>query len=321
GRDVTLDAGDDITLTAAQSTYALDHESSSKSASVGVSVGIGITGTPTVSANGSISANASDRNVDSLTHTNSRILAGNDVTLKSGDDTTLKGVQVQAGGSIDADVGGDLTLASVQDTSRIDGGSKGGSVGVSTDLDGKVNAVNGSVSYGKEKGRKAWVEEQSALIAKGNVDVTVGGHTQLDGAVIASTEGDVTLDTETFDYSDIQDHDNYKNVNGSISGSIGIGGDDSADSASPDLLDRIAALPTVEGSYEASEKEQITRATVAAPDGSIDVTVRSNPDQDLSDLNTDLSKRQEITQDKKTKLKVYVDGAALREVVSGFEGT
>nr|WP_245813294.1 hypothetical protein [Kiloniella majae] len=44
-------------------------------------MGIGITGTPTVSANGSISANASDRNVDSLTHTNSRILAGNDVTL------------------------------------------------------------------------------------------------------------------------------------------------------------------------------------------------------------------------------------------------
>ncbi|MCZ4283169.1 hypothetical protein O4H49_20495, partial [Kiloniella laminariae] len=82
------------------------------------------------------------------------------------------------------------------------------------------------------------------------MDVTVGGHTQLDGAVIASTEGDVTLDTETFDYRDIQDHDNYKNVNGSISGSVGIGGGDSADSASPDLLDRIAALPTIEGSYE-----------------------------------------------------------------------
>ncbi|MCZ4283168.1 hypothetical protein O4H49_20490 [Kiloniella laminariae] len=35
-----------------------------------------------------------------------------------------------------ADVGGDLTLASVRDTSRIDGNSKGGSLGLSTGLEG-----------------------------------------------------------------------------------------------------------------------------------------------------------------------------------------
>ncbi|MCZ4283149.1 hypothetical protein O4H49_20390 [Kiloniella laminariae] len=145
------------------------------------------------------------------------------------------------------------------------------------------------------------------------MDVTVGGHTQLDGAVIASTEGDVTLDTETFDYSDIQDHDTYKNVNGSISGSIGVGGDDGKKDTS-DPLDQIALLPTIEGSYENAEKEQITRATVAASNGNIDVTVRSNPDQDLSDLNTDLSKRQEITKDKKTKANIYVSGTALATI-------
>ncbi|WP_174233655.1 hemagglutinin repeat-containing protein, partial [Kiloniella sp. EL199] len=330
GLDVSLEAGDGITLTAAQSTYALDHSSKSKSASVGASVGIGVTGA-TTSVSGSISGSASNRNVDSLTNINSRILAGNDVTLKSGDDTTLKGAQVQAGGSIDADVGGDLTVASVQDTNRIDGNSKGGSLGLSIGLDGSGDtssdtpaaggtAVNGSLSYGNEKGRKAWVEEQSALIAKGNVDVTVGGHTQLDGAVIASTEGDVALDTETFDYSDIQDHDNYKNVNGSISGSIGVGGGDSGDSASPDLLDRIAALPTIEGSYENAEKEQITRATVAAPNGDATITIRANPGQGIEGLNNALEKAQEITKDKKTKVKVYVDGAAIAEVVSGFQG-
>ncbi len=244
----------------------------------------------------------------------------------------MKGAQVQANGSIDADVGGDLTVASVQDTSRIDGKSKGGSIGLSVGLDGSGDpssdtpsaggtALNGSVSYGKEKGRKAWVEEQSGLIAKGDVDVTVGGHTQLDGAVIASTEGDVALDTETFDYTDIQDYDNYKNVNGSISGSIGIGGDDSTDTSTPDLLDQIAALPTIEGSYEASEKEQITRATVAAPNGDATITIRANPGQGIEGLNNALEKAQEITKDKKTKVKVYVSGESLAEVVSGFQGT
>ncbi|MCZ4283176.1 hypothetical protein O4H49_20530, partial [Kiloniella laminariae] len=95
---------------------------------------------------------------------------------------------------------------------------------------------------------------------------------------------------------------------------------DSADSASPDLLDRIAALPTIEGSYENAEKEQITRATVAAPNGDATITIRANPGQGIEGLNNALEKAQEITKDKKTKVKVYVSGESLAEVVSGFQG-
>jgi len=54
--------------------------------------------------------------------------------------------------------------------------------------------LNGSLSAGDEKGRKAWVREQSGLVAGGDVNVDVGGHTQLDGSVIASAGGDVTLE-------------------------------------------------------------------------------------------------------------------------------
>ncbi|WP_343565486.1 hemagglutinin repeat-containing protein [Kiloniella sp. b19] len=330
GNDVTLDAGDDLELKSAQNTYNLDHESSSKSASVGVTAGIGPQG-PSVSATATLAAHNAERSVDSLSHSNSRITSGGDTVLNSGDDTTLEGALVEAQGGITTNTGGDLTVASVQDTSLIDGNSRGGSIGLTTGISGGSQnhgdnpspgagglGLNGSISAGREEGSKAWVSEQSGLIAKGDVDVNTGGHTQLDGAVIASTEGDVSIDTESFDYSDIQDHDAYENISGTLSGSVTLSEGQQSNSE-PSLTDQLAALPTVDGSYESREREQITRATVAAPNGSATITIRANPDQGLEGLNSVLEKAQEITREKQTKVKVYIDPKAIGGVVDGVE--
>ncbi|WP_181905532.1 hypothetical protein, partial [Aestuariispira insulae] len=87
-----------------------------------------------------------------------------------------------------------------------------------------------------------------------------------------------------------------------------------ADGEESSLLDIIAKLPTVEGGLQSSEKEQATRATVAAPNGDVTIEVRADPDQDLSDLNSDLAKAQEVTKDERTNVNLYVSGESIRTV-------
>ncbi|WP_242609840.1 hemagglutinin repeat-containing protein, partial [Comamonas thiooxydans] len=110
GQDATLAAEGDIRLQAAQSTASLSGSSSSSSGSIGVSVGqqTGIT----VSA----SKGRGNQAGDDLTHTNTHMAAGNSVTLQSGGDTHLKGAVV-SGKQVIADVGGDLNIESLQDSS------------------------------------------------------------------------------------------------------------------------------------------------------------------------------------------------------------
>ncbi|WP_155420083.1 hemagglutinin repeat-containing protein, partial [Burkholderia gladioli] len=82
----------------------------SRSASVGVSVGTGGIG---VSA--AMSKASGDGNSDLVTQNNSHVNAANGVTIISGGDTNLMGSTVK-GNQVNADVGGNLNIASVQDT-------------------------------------------------------------------------------------------------------------------------------------------------------------------------------------------------------------
>ncbi|WP_181905534.1 hemagglutinin repeat-containing protein, partial [Aestuariispira insulae] len=245
GRDVNLEAGDELTLESAQDHFASSSQSSSKSASVGASVGVGFTGY-TASASGSVSSSDSDREETRTTQSNAQVAAGRDVTIKTGGDTTLKGARVAAGEDISAEIGGDLLVESVQDTGRIDGSSSGSSVGLGIGLGGSDfgsdgggaqtaeaggdepslmdrTSLNSSSSMGRESGEKAWVNQQTGLVAGGDVEINVGGHTQVNGGIIASTGGDVTLSTETFAHRHLRDVDNYEQKNISISGSTNLG--------------------------------------------------------------------------------------------------
>ena len=74
------------------------------------------------------------------------------------------------------------------------------------------------------------VQEQTGLFAgNGGFDVTVGRHTQLDGAVIASTASadKNSLDTGTLGFSDLQNEADYKvsHTGISLSSSKPSGGD------------------------------------------------------------------------------------------------
>ena len=107
---------------------------------------------------------------------------------------------------MDANIGGDLTVESRQDTSYTRGESAQGSVSVG------AGSFSLSLSGSKTEGDSAWVYEQSGLLASETANIYVEDHTSLVGGVINSESGDLTLDTGTFSYQDIQDYDHFESM-------------------------------------------------------------------------------------------------------------
>uniref|UniRef100_UPI0018E4D86C hemagglutinin repeat-containing protein n=1 Tax=Proteus columbae TaxID=1987580 RepID=UPI0018E4D86C len=164
GGDLTLSATRDITLQSAQNQESIDSKNSSKSASVGVGVTVGSGGVGVnINANGSRAKGFEDGY--HTYYTNSTLNAGQTLTLQSGQDTTLKGVQAQ-GDKVIAKVGGDLHLESQQAIddykSKQSSESAGGSVNVMGTPGGSANI---SFSRDKMDSKYRSVEEQTGLFA------------------------------------------------------------------------------------------------------------------------------------------------------------
>lgn len=125
--------------------------------------------------------------------------------LESGADTELRGAVVQAP-QIQAQVGGDLLVQSLQDRSEWHDNSNqsGGTVGYGS-------SMNGSISTSATKIDSAYtsVVEQSGLRAgDGGFQVTVQGHTDLQGGILSSSEQAIERDanrltTGTLSHSDL----------------------------------------------------------------------------------------------------------------------
>ena len=103
-----------------------------------------------------------------VSHSNTHVEAGETLTLESGGDTTLKGA-VAKGEKVIADIGGDLKLESLQDTSTFD--SKQKNLGVSVSLCippfcyGAPSTGSVSACGSKVKSDYASVVEQTGLKA------------------------------------------------------------------------------------------------------------------------------------------------------------
>jgi hypothetical protein len=119
-----------------------------------------------------------------------------------------------------------------------------------------------SASQDKMKSRFDSVAEQTGLFAgDGGFDVTVGNHTQLDGAVIASTAtaDKNSLDTGTLGFSDLQNEADYKvsHAGISLSGGGSFGGCISADGTRgyrpPSVKDSPFATTGTQANFETYE--------------------------------------------------------------------
>ncbi|EAW9117776.1 filamentous hemagglutinin N-terminal domain-containing protein [Salmonella enterica] len=275
--DIELDAQRDIQLLSALNTETLSGKNSSHGGSVGVGINVGQNTGITVSAG--VNAAKGHENGTTLTHTNTNLDAGHHVTLNAGRDATLKGAQV-SGEKITADVKRNLTLQSGQDSDHYD--SKQQSAGAGASFTWGAGAPSASVSLSQDKIHSNFdsVKEQTGLFAgKEGFDVTTGQHTQLDGAVIASTADKTKnrLDTGTLGFSDIHNQADFSARHQGIT--AGTGG-----STGSQLLTNMATN-TLSGVNTSGHDSSTTHAAVS--DGSLIVRNTADQTQDISALSRD----------------------------------
>ncbi|QUG76200.1 filamentous hemagglutinin N-terminal domain-containing protein [Erwinia sp. E602] len=278
GGDVALNAKNDIYLTSAQNREQSEGTNSSRGGSLGVGVTAGSGGAGfNVSAN--VNAGKGSEHGNSVTHTETTVSAGNNLVIISGGDTTLKGAQA-SGKAIVADAGGNLTIASEQDSDRYDSRQQNASAGAGYTLG--AGGASGNVSASRDKIHSNYdsVREQSGLFAgEGGFNVNVGKHTQLDGSVISSTAtaDKNSLTTGTLGWSDIHNRADVKSehqgVGLSSGGSIGSQFGGNMENA---LLAGVNHKDSAEGA---------TKAAVSA--GSITIRDGDAQKQDVSQLSRD----------------------------------
>ena len=278
GKDVVLDATRDVNLIASQDTQLTTGKNSSSGGSIGVGIGVGSGG-----AGISVSANANSskgREKGNGTWQNETTVdAGNQVTINSGRDTMLAGAQVN-GNQVTADVGRDLTITSTQDSDHYDSKQNSVSGGVGYTFGAGTASASINASRDRMKSDYDSVQEQSGIFAgDGGFDITVGKHTQLDGAVIASTGSadKNSLDTGTLGFGDIHNQADYKveHQGGGIStgGSIG-------QQFAGNLANALIA-----GGGSSGHAEGTTQAAVS--EGTLTVRDTENQKQDVAGLSRD----------------------------------
>ncbi|MFA1670825.1 hemagglutinin repeat-containing protein [Chromobacterium piscinae] len=172
---------------------------------------------------GAAAMSQSSSELSNVTHEQTTLDAAHGVQVKTGRDASLTGTQVR-GESIDLDVGRNLTLTSEQDVDRYRQKSWSGQIEGHYSIYGNDNGAEGSLSYSQTNSDWRGVVDQTGLYAgKGGFDVKVGGHTQLNGAVIASGADPAknSLATNTLGYSNLENAAEYSSFNGSVNFSMG----------------------------------------------------------------------------------------------------
>lgn len=278
GGDTTLDAQNDILLSGAANTQKTSGKNSSSGGGIGVSIGAGGSGAG-ISVFANVNAARGKDNGNGTDWTETTIDSGKTVTLKSGHDTVLNGAQVN-GDKIVADVGHDLLMRSQQDNSDYDSKQTSVAAGGSFTFGTMSGSGYINASQDKMKSRFDSVAEQTGLYAgDGGFDITVGHHTQLDGAVIASTAtpDKNSLDTGTLGFSDIHNEADFKTSHSGISLS---GGGSFGDKFQGNLPGGMISAAGNKG-----HKEGTTQAAVA--EGSLTIRDKANQKQDVADLSRD----------------------------------
>ena len=296
GRDVTLDAKENLNITASETTNKLEQDSKSSSASVGVGFDIATGQVSSVTISGSKSKGEVDAN--STSYNESTVKADKNLDFTSGKDTNIKGGKL-SGEKVTGNVGGDLNIESKQDKNSYEEKNSSAGFGIGIDLSGqnkkdsqdnldkkdKVNNANKTGIFGSadksdvdsKYEKYESVTDQSGIYAgKEGFDINVGENTDLKGGIISSeAEKDKNkISTGTLTYEDIKNKAEYE------AGSTGINVD-----TSPGAEKKDAGVTPNIGVGAKDDAESTTKATVS--EGEIEIRDKENQKQDLKNLNRD----------------------------------
>jgi filamentous hemagglutinin len=261
----------------------------------------------TTGVTGSAHAGTSKSNGNGTVQVNTHVDGTGDIRIESGRDTNLKGAVVE-GETITANVGRDLNIVSVPDTGE--NSNKSSSIGVTGSLSGGTPKVTGvSPGVGTGSGETNWIEEQSGLVSKGEMDVYVEGNTHLGAGKIVSESGDLKLDTGTLTHEDFSGSKKYEGFD--VQANIGLTEKQQPDQTSQPNI-------SAEGTYQLDDTRQEVRATV----GPGEIIIRdkdkqaeleaSGQTEDLAALNRDPDKAYEITKDKHVEIEYYLSDTSVK---------
>ncbi len=284
GGDVRLRADNALNLLASRNTASNVTDNKNSSASLGVTYYGGYS----FSVDGSYNKARAHSNGEDQWATPTLVQAGKTLSLQSGGHANFIGAQAR-GKRIEADIGGDLNIRSMQDTSsyRSDSNNAGGSfsIGYNAPSSGSI-----TVGRGKVDSDYASVRQQSGLFAgDGGYDVQVAGNTDLQaGAILSSqpamAEGRNRLSTGTLTTRDIQNQASYQAS--SMGVSIGMGS---------------SSRPTGSGGFGTDSGKEGSTTTSAVSAGTIQIRdaagqqarTGQSAEQTVASLNTSLSSEQD----------------------------
>ncbi len=278
GYNVLLQANRDVNLVSAENTSKLEGKNTSSGGSVGVGVGVGSGGWG-ISVSASANQGKGSEKGNGTTHTETTVDAGKQLTIISGRDTTLTGAQA-GGETVKVDAGRHLTLTSEQDSDRYDSKQQNASAGGSFTFGSMSGSASVNLSRDKMHSNYDSVQEQTGIFAgRGGFDVTTGQHTQLNGAVIASTAtaDKNRLDTGTLGFSDTENRADFKTEHQSAGLSTG-------GSVAGNFLGNMANNLLVGANHE-GHADSTTQSAVSA--GNITIRDTQSQKQDVADLNRD----------------------------------
>jgi len=228
GNTVNLAADNAVTLEASKNSSVTTGRNSSHGASVGVTFGAGAQNGFSIQLGVSNGKGSNDQN--GVSYNASQVIGGQAVNVSSGGDLMLKGATIQAN-RVTADVGGNLSIESLQDTSI--GRSRQSSSGFNLNLCIPpicygVSTAGVSAAGAKSDGVFISPAIQSGIKAgDGGFDVKVSGNTDLKGAVIESTQAAIDSGKNRFStggsltMSDLQNVSQSSGSSYSMSGSVG----------------------------------------------------------------------------------------------------
>ena len=270
GKDVNLEAGRHILITAGENSTEEKQNTHSTSGNMGVSLGVeGIQG-----IRGGYSSGKGKKEETSRTYEDSRIKAENTLNFVSGKDTAVKGGKLE-GDRVKGGVGGSLSLETVQDEKSYHEESHSAGITLSYDFSHGKSGVSGGLSKENIQSHYESASSQSGIYAGDEgFDISVKDNTHLRGAVIDS-KGDAeknTLRTGTLSWEDVENKADYR-----------LSGKGIAVNKTPNALYNEKGFTPAVPTGSSGKADSTTRAGIVP--GTVMIQDKDNQRQDMAALN------------------------------------
>lgn len=294
GESVELDASRNLSLQAGTNTTSITDKYDSKGWSIGANLSINGGGLLGIDANYN---KAKENGTTAKTTHLGTVVQGNKVITNSGADTAIVGSKVY-GDSIQSQIGGNLTIKSLQDSETYRGEKQ--NVGFSISTNGtKLGGVSAEYSKGKMTSDYTSVTEQAGLYAGAEgFDITTKGNTTLEGAVIDSkAKADKNkLSTNSLTVEDIKNKAKYKFSNTGLSYTSVSGFKNLSQAGKDAVYNSLGLLPKLlpdsEKSAESTTKSVISNGTITTESSNIDINkISKDTKNSLNKLDTIFDKK------------------------------